>query len=75
MNKRLYPITEDYFKRHLHPYLLACKDGRRRSALISDYIFFYAILYEMRTGISWRDLPDFYGSWHTMYTRFKRSLT
>ncbi|MDR2539284.1 MAG: transposase, partial [Chlamydiales bacterium] len=55
--------------------LLACKDGRGRPALIRDYMFFCAILYVMRTGISWRDLPDFYGSWHTMYTRFKRWST
>ena len=40
MNKRLYPISEEYFKRHLHPYLLECKDGRGRPALISDYDFF-----------------------------------
>ncbi|MDR2539987.1 MAG: transposase, partial [Chlamydiales bacterium] len=53
------PSTEDPFKRHLHPYLLACKDGRGRPALIRDYMFFCAILYVMRTGISWRDLPDF----------------
>ncbi|MDR2540177.1 MAG: transposase, partial [Chlamydiales bacterium] len=39
--------------------LLACKDGRGRPALIRDYMFFCAILYVMRTGISWRDLPDF----------------
>ena len=72
MNKRLYPISEEYFKRPLHPYLLECKDGRGRPALISDYDFFCAILYVMRTGISWRDLPRHYGSWHTIYTRFKR---
>ncbi|MEU6557407.1 IS5 family transposase [Streptomyces sp. NPDC046915] len=26
----------------------------------------------IRTGISWRDLPERYGSWQTVYTRFRR---
>ena len=39
MNRRLHPITEDYFKEHIHPYLLEFKDGRGRPALISDYDF------------------------------------
>ncbi len=30
------------------------------------------MLYVLRTGISWRDLPEEYGSWHTIYTRYKR---
>jgi len=72
MNERFYPISKDYFKEHIHPYLLELKDGRGRPALISDYDFFCAVLFVMRTGISWRDLPDRYGSWHTIYTRFKR---
>ena len=40
--------------------------------MVSDYDFFCAVLFVMRTGIPWRDLPDSYGSWHTIYTRFKR---
>lgn len=27
---------------------------------------------EIRTGISWRDLPERYGPWQTVYTRFRR---
>lgn len=72
MNERLYPLSEEYFQEHIHPYLIECKDGRRRPPLISDYIFFCAIVFIMRTGVSWRDLPEVYGSWHTIYTRFKR---
>ena len=72
MNKRLYPISKDCFEKHICPYLLEFKDGRGRPALISDYDFFCAVLFVMRTGISWRDLPSDYGSWHTIYTRFKR---
>ncbi|MEU1299268.1 transposase [Streptomyces shenzhenensis] len=28
--------------------------------------------YEIRTGISWRDLPERYGPWKTVDTRFRR---
>lgn len=30
------------------------------------------MVYKIRTGISWRDLPDRYGPWKTVYTRFRR---
>ncbi len=35
---------------------------------VSDYKFFCGVLYILRTGISWRDLPEEYGNWHTIYT-------
>jgi hypothetical protein len=44
MNKRLYPITEDYFKEHIYCHLVEFKDGRGRPALIKDYDFFCAIV-------------------------------
>src|SRR5689334_16383414 len=72
MNKRFYPISKEYFQKHIHLQLIELKDGRGRPSLISDYDFFCAVLFVMRTGIAWRDLPDRYGSWHTIYTRFKR---
>ncbi len=30
------------------------------------------MIYKIRTGISWRDLPERYGPWQTVYTRFRR---
>ncbi|MCG7205175.1 transposase [Streptomyces arenae] len=27
---------------------------------------------KIRTGLLWRDLPDRYGPWQTVYTRFRR---
>jgi transposase len=31
-----------------------------------------AILWLTRTGAPWRDLPERYGSWKTVYSRFRR---
>ena len=30
------------------------------------------ILWRTRTGAPWRDLPERYGSWKTIYSRFRR---
>nr|VFK01316.1 MAG: Putative transposase of IS4/5 family (DUF4096) [Candidatus Kentron sp. H] len=30
------------------------------------------ILYRMRTGCPWRDLPEVFGYWNTVYKRFNR---
>jgi transposase len=30
------------------------------------------MVYKIRTGISWRDLPERYGPWQTVCTRFRR---
>jgi len=35
-------------------------------------LFLEAVLWIMRTGSPWRDLPSEFGNWHTTYTRFKR---
>ena len=31
-----------------------------------------AILYWLNTGIPWRDLPERYGPWQSVYSRFRR---
>jgi len=31
-----------------------------------------AVLYRVRTGIAWRDLPERFGSWNTVARRFQR---
>lgn len=35
-------------------------------------LFLEAVLWIVRTGSPWRDLPSELGNWHTTYTRFKR---
>ena len=31
-----------------------------------------AIIWKLRTGAPWRDLPERYGSWSTVHSRFRR---
>lgn len=35
-----------------------------------DRLFVEAVLYRARTGIPWRDLPERFGPWKTVYNRF-----
>jgi transposase len=39
---------------------------------VEDRQVINAMVYKIRTGISWRDLPERYGPWKTVYTRFRR---
>jgi len=36
---------------------------------------FEAVLCRARTGCPWRDLPNVYGPWHTIYMRWQRWVT
>ncbi len=35
-------------------------------------LFVDAVLYRYRADIQWRDVPDRYGHWQVIYTRFRR---
>jgi len=72
LNSRYYPLDEAEFKKDVEPYIALQYKRPGRHALISHYQFFCAVLYVLRTGVSWRDLPERFGKWHTIYTRFKR---
>ena len=37
----------------------------------SNRLIFNAILYWLNTGIPWRDLPERFGPWQTVYSRFR----
>jgi transposase len=43
--------------------------GRPR---VEDRRVINGMVYKIRTGISWRDLPERYGPCQTVYTRFRR---
>src|SRR5262245_31875253 len=45
------------------------KSGPR--AQRGDRAFVDAVLYRARTGIPWRDLPERFGPWKSVYNRFR----
>ncbi|MFE0419515.1 transposase [Streptomyces tendae] len=53
----------------LAPLIPRATTGRPR---VSDRQVINGMVHKIRTGISWRDLPDRYGSWKTVCTRFRR---
>ncbi|CAM5696597.1 IS5 family transposase IS1650 [Streptomyces griseorubiginosus] len=53
----------------LAPLIPQASTGRPR---VSDRQVINGMVYKIRTGISWRDLPERYGPWKTVYTRFRR---
>ncbi|WP_411093664.1 IS5 family transposase [Streptomyces sp. 049-1] len=53
----------------LAPLIPRAATGRSR---VSDRQVINGMVYKIRTGISWRDLPERYGPWKTVYTRFRR---
>jgi transposase len=47
------------------------RSGRGRPA--KDHrLVVNAILWRLATGVPWRDLPERYGPWRTVYSRFRR---
>jgi transposase len=46
--------------------------GKGRPPKVSHYKAFCGIMYLLRTGCPWRDLPEGYGRWHVVYDRFSR---
>ncbi|MFF7082093.1 IS5 family transposase [Streptomyces lavendulae] len=43
--------------------------GRPR---LDDRRVLNGIVWKFRTGVAWRDVPDRYGSWASLHTRFRR---
>ena len=35
-------------------------------------LFLEAVLWRVRTGVPWRDLPDEFGRWNSVFQRFRR---
>lgn len=72
MDKRLFPVTPEAFNLLILPIIEKSYIWKGRPPIISHYKAFCAILYVLRTGIPWRDLPKCFGKWHSIFMRFQR---
>lgn len=55
----------------LRPLLPPPPQGRGRPR-VDDRLIVDGILWRLTTGVPWRDLPERFGSWRTVYSRFRR---
>lgn len=46
--------------------------GTKGRPRVDDRRVINAMLYKAKTGVAWRDLPERYGPWKTVYNRFWR---
>jgi transposase len=53
----------------LQPLLPRRPQGRK--ATKGDRLFVDAVIFRAKTGIQWRDLPERFGNWKSVYNRFR----
>lgn len=52
--------------------LLPGKVGDRGVTAKDNRLFLEAVLWRVRTGLPWRDLPPEFGNWNSVFQRFRR---
>ena len=60
-------LTDEQWAR-IEPVLPGKRTGPESS--LGDRSFIDAVIYRAKTGISWRDLPERFGPWKSVYNRF-----
>ena len=60
-------LTDDQWRRLL---AVLPKQKAGPAATRGDRLFIEAVLYRARTGLPWRDLPERFGPWKSVYNRF-----
>jgi transposase len=61
-------LTDEQWAR-LQPLLPRRLEGRK--ATRGDRLFVDAVIFRAKTGIAWRDLPERFGNWKSVYNRFR----
>lgn len=60
-------LTDEQWAR-LKPLLPSRPQGRKSKR--GDRLFVDAVIFRTKTGVPWRDLPERFGPWRSVYTRF-----
>lgn len=64
---RRHALTDEQWRR-LQKVLPEQKTGPEST--LGDRVFIEAVLYRAKTGMAWRDLPERFGPWKSVYNRF-----
>lgn len=67
---RRYELTDTQW-RQIEP-LLPGREGRPGAHAEDNRLFVNAIIWMARTGAPWRDLPERFGNWNSVFQRFNR---
>lgn len=67
---RRYALRDDQWERIKD--LLPGRDDTVGVTARDNRLFVEAVLYRYRAGIPWRDLPERFGAWKAVHTRFSR---
>lgn len=67
---RRYALRDDQWERIEN--MLPGRAGSVGVTAKDNRLFVEAVLYRYRAGIPWRDLPERFGSWKVVHTRFSR---
>lgn len=63
-------VIKDHQWKIIEP--LVVKTSRGRPRVVDDRMIVEAVLYIMRTGVQWREMPSEFPHWKTVYSRFSR---
>ena len=66
---RRYEISEEQWEAIKRK--LPCQPGYQ-GRMTDNRVFINAVMYVAKCGIPWRDLPERFGKWNTVYMRFRR---
>ena len=68
--RRRHELTDEQWQAIEH--LLPGREGTRGPNAKDNRLFVDAVLYVAKTGIPWRDLPERFGNWNSIWRRFDR---
>ena len=68
--RRRHELTDEQWERIEQR--LPGREGTRGVTAKDNRLFLNAVLYVAKTGIPWRDLPERFGNWNSVWRRFDR---